>query len=233
MDPNLQPPERSHHDQDGTLDVVDVWKTIQGEGPFAGRPAIFVRLAGCNIQCPLCDTNYTTGRRMIVPGVLANKVRLEVAGIYKPLVVITGGEPLRQNLAPLIEVLLRRDIARDIQIETNGILCPDLQYDEITVVCSPKMPNINRRLQPHIKALKYILQAGQVSIEDGLPKATLGSDWNVGRPDREICNAEIYVQPLDEQDEVKNKANLDATLASVSLFGHRLCLQVHKIIGLP
>ena len=49
-----------------SLQVNSIFYTIQGEGPFAGRPAIFIRLAGCNLQCPGCDTEYTKRQTMTV-----------------------------------------------------------------------------------------------------------------------------------------------------------------------
>jgi len=62
---NQQLAEKRVERQDGALEIIDIFPTIQGEGPFAGEPAIFVRLAGCVLQCPLCDTDYTSGRRLI------------------------------------------------------------------------------------------------------------------------------------------------------------------------
>ena len=53
---NGQPIEKVQRTFDGTLEVHSIFKTIQGEGPFCGTPAVFIRLAGCNLQCPWCDT---------------------------------------------------------------------------------------------------------------------------------------------------------------------------------
>ena len=64
---NQQAPEKQQLRGDGLLAVHSIFYTIQGEGPFAGETAVFVRLAGCNLQCPLCDTDYTSDRRMVGP----------------------------------------------------------------------------------------------------------------------------------------------------------------------
>ena len=54
---NKQPIEKREPSYEGTLQVHSIFKTIQGEGPFCGTPCVFVRLAGCNLQCPACDTD--------------------------------------------------------------------------------------------------------------------------------------------------------------------------------
>lgn len=235
MDVNAQPPEKMHYTSGGDLEIVNIWKTIQGEGPFAGTPAIFIRLAGCNIQCPACDTNYTEGRRTLTVENIIRQIDHVRDNDRIPLIVISGGEPFRQNIRPLCSALQPRFV---IQIETNGIFCP-VDFAQwrnlVTVVCSPKGPSIHKELYPHITALKYVLQEGQIA-SDGLPITTLGRSVGVARPDwmKYHLNRtpEIFVQPLDEQDEARNKKNLEATLAVCFSKGYRLCLQTHKMIGL-
>ena len=84
--------------KDDLLDVHSLFFTIQGEGPFSGYRAIFVRLAGCNLQCINCDTDYTTNRFKVHSAIVVNEIRRMVAEDIKcsnsdMLVVITGGEP--------------------------------------------------------------------------------------------------------------------------------------------
>ncbi len=100
--------------------VGELFYSIQGEGARAGSPAVFVRLAGCNLHCRWCDTKYSWGS-----GVDITEEEL-VAGILSynsPGLVITGGEPLLQ--APAIEKLL--ELLPDslfVEIETNGTIPP-------------------------------------------------------------------------------------------------------------
>jgi organic radical activating enzyme len=226
MQPNQQRPEPISTSD--TLLVHSVWPTIQGEGPYAGSPAVFVRLAGCNIQCPACDTDYTSVR---MPYTAYNLSGLVYATRRSGVVVITGGEPLRQDIGPFCQHLL--DLGFTVQVETNGMLYRDnVPYDKITVVCSPKTPFLATALLPHIKAYKYVVQKGFISDIDGLPTSALGRHTAVARPSCWSPLVPIYIQPLDEQDPILNQENLEEAIRVCSKYDYRLCLQIHKIIGL-
>ncbi len=224
---NHQLPMKKESREDGTLDVFKVWNTIQGEGPFAGTPAVFVRLRGCNLQCKHCDTDYTSGFVEVEPRTLVNWVfGFRSSG----LVVITGGEPFRQNIGPFIREMIQAGEFK-VQIETNGTLYQDIPYVNTTVVCSPKTPGIHQDLVPRINALKYVLSADAVDPADGLPLHVLGDCRTPCKPWRAF-KGDIYVQPEDTGDETKNKANTQAVVDSCMKFGYRVCLQTHKILGL-
>lgn len=237
MNINKQAPERPFLHQQGTLQIQEVFATIQGEGPFAGTPATFVRLAGCNLQCPGCDTDYTSKRQTLTATEVVQAVRQATAWRpsekLQPLVVITGGEPFRQNLTPFVTILL--GLGFRVQLETNGTFMLDgFPWEKVTVVCSPKTGRINYDFSHRVNAFKYVVQAGYVDPTDGLPFATLGqlTQSSVARPPVGSA-AEIYVQPLDEQDKTKNKANLAAAVQSCLQFGYRLCIQTHKLANVP
>jgi 7-carboxy-7-deazaguanine synthase len=98
------------------LSINEIFYSIQGESTFAGRPCVFVRLAGCDLRCSWCDTTYAfnQGHRMSVADVLH-----EVERYGSPLVEVTGGEPLLQeDVYPLMERLL--DGGRTVLLETGG-----------------------------------------------------------------------------------------------------------------
>ena len=229
---NVQPKEGLVIRTDGSLDVFDIWPTIQGEGPLVGTPAVFVRMAGCNLTCSLCDTDYTSKRQLMAPSQLLEKI----THYENPsrLIVLTGGEPFRQGIGPFVTRAIENDFR--IQIETNGTLfVPNLPYchRNLTIVCSPKAPKISQQLEPFINAFKYILDANSVDPADGLPITSMrSSNLTIARPNKSSI-AEIFVQPLDEDDLDKNKRNLEATISSCRKFGYRLSLQTHKIMGLP
>jgi 7-carboxy-7-deazaguanine synthase len=230
---NLQPAEKPVKGPGDYLDVIEVFKTIQGEGPLAGMPAVFVRLAGCDLTCPACDTNYTKGRRETFTPLLAEECVRLANEMQTKLVVITGGEPFRQNITPLCNQLV--DYHLVVQIETNGTLYPgeDFPWQWVVTVCSPKTPRIHPDMEAMVDDWKYVVRAGEVSPEDGLPTKTLGNAYGVARPARRAPDVDIYVQPLDEGDPVQNALNTQAAVKSCMTFGYRLCLQTHKIAGLP
>ena len=99
-----------------SLKVNEIFFSIQGESTHAGRPCVFVRLAGCHLRWAWCDTQYAfyAGRRMRVEEVIA-----AVAGYRCRLVEITGGEPLIQPAVfPLMAGLADRDFS--VMVETSG-----------------------------------------------------------------------------------------------------------------
>lgn len=216
------------------LQIHSVFYTLQGEGPFTGHPSIFIRLAGCNLQCPGCDTDYTTDRIESSPHVITERMRplFPANAKHQPLVVITGGEPMRQNIGPLVKRLLK--FGYRVQIETNGTLfVPDLPYEKLTIVCSPKTGKINSKLLPHITAFKYVASADAMNSEDGLPITALGHSAvpQLARPPAGDTRP-IYVQPMDMQDEKQNLRNTAAVIGSCMKFGYIFQLQTHKIIGM-
>lgn len=237
---NIQPTEKQSLGYRSILDVHSLFYTIQGEGPFAGRPAIFIRLAGCNLQCPMCDTDYTDGRyKASVPGIVGKVYSLaeHLPKSNPPLVVITGGEPFRQYLSDLIIELLGEGFP--VQIETNGTLYQELPWcDELTIVCSPKTGALNKHLVPHIDAFKYVLDADSVSSYDGLPLSALGhpNSGQVARPPAGFSGT-IYLQPIDDHKATPLNnfmtEHLAACVKSCMAYGYTLGLQLHKYLNLP
>lgn len=214
------------------LDVHSIFLTVQGEGPFAGRPAVFIRLAGCNLQCPGCDTEYTEGRQKMTVSSVVQTVLTFVSPHNSPsLVVITGGEPFRQNISPLCEALDNFNF--DIQVETNGTLphSPHL-LPSVVIVCSPKTGKMNPLLAARVNHLKYVLHQDSIDPDDGLPVLALNHRAfpKVARPPAGF-DGTVYLQPMDCKVEKLNLLNLRAALFSCLRYGYTLQVQVHKIIG--
>jgi 7-carboxy-7-deazaguanine synthase len=98
------------------LTVNEIFYSIQGESTYAGKPCVFVRLAGCDLRCSWCDTPYafSEGEKMSIDAVLQ-----QVDRYRSPLVEVTGGEPLLQeDVYPLMQRLL--DSGRTVLLETGG-----------------------------------------------------------------------------------------------------------------
>lgn len=237
MRENLQTPIPAEYKD--TIKVHSVFPTIQGEGPFCGERALFIRLYGCNLRCPGCDTEYTEQLLEVYPEWFV-KTAEQFKWSPGDLIVITGGEPLRQNIAPAIEKLLKAGYR--VQIETNGILCPDglaeLIYrskkdgrDALQIVCSPKTTKIHPYISENAAAFKYVVRAGEIDPDDGLPTRALmhKASPRVARP---RPGSLVYVQPMDEDEPVANALHLDAAIRSTMKYGYRLQIQVHKIINM-
>ena len=98
------------------LSVNEIFYSIQGESTYAGRPCVFVRLAGCDLRCTWCDTSYafSEGHKMSI-----DEIVRQVGEYGSPLVEVTGGEPLLQeDVYPLMERLLAG--GRTVLLETGG-----------------------------------------------------------------------------------------------------------------
>jgi 7-carboxy-7-deazaguanine synthase len=100
------------------MQIIEIYRSIQGESSFAGVPCIFVRLAACNLRCTWCDSEYTFtgGKKMTAQEVEREVARLASGG----LVEITGGEPMLQEreLVPMMEHLLA--LGYTLLLETSG-----------------------------------------------------------------------------------------------------------------
>lgn len=238
---NTQKPEPAAKGDGSTLDFHSLFFTLQGEGPFSGHRAIFVRLAGCNLQCPGCDTEYTQGRKRIIIDELFRKVRdlaIRSGGTARCLIVITGGEPLRQPIGPFVQLL--RSERHPVQIESNGVLAPDETLTEllnndlgVTLVVSPKTAKINPDTAALAHVFKYVLCSTSVSAYDGLPIRALEhpASTGVARPPMTF-NGPIYVNPFDTGYPELNNDNLLAVARSCMAHGYIAGVQLHKLIGL-
>lgn len=208
----IRPPEKGSGQ---TLYVQSIFPTLQGEGPNAGTPAVFVRLGGCNLACDFCDTEFESFNEMQLEAMLA-----EIDSHQIPFVVMTGGEPMRQNITPLCEALIRRNYK--VQIETNGLLYLELPQ-QVEIICSPKNPGsgyykIRKDLMARINAYKFIVSATH-PLYKHIPEIK--------------DNVPVYIQPMDEYDAIKNKQNRELAEKLVMEKNYLLSLQLHKILQLP
>ena len=193
--------------------VKEIFTSLQGEGPYVGIPATFVRLATCNLRCPWCDTDHTTDAKRMTEEEIVKKV--EAILPKSRLVVLTGGEPMLQSLGGLVSALPNETL---VQIETNGTLwqsCLErlVWSGRVTIVCSPKPGHlICRDVYWCAAAFKIV--------------------YGVGDPVPEEYPGEMFVQPRDDGLVSANEANLKASIALCMEKGWRLSLQVHKLLGL-
>ena len=229
MPHNEQIISKSADDNTLTLDIQSIFLTFQGEGPYSGEAAVFIRLAGCNLQCPQCDTNYSDPLITCSPRHILDRIQEIKRGAT--LAVITGGEPFRQNIGGLVKGL--KLLGMKVQIETNGTLAPtnpDFLRDT-TVICSPKTGSVAPKLHRWISHYKYPVGT-ELNLKDGLPRTVLGHSAKpcVARP-HEGFVGHVYLYPADEGNEFSQKISMQLITDSVLRFGYIAQLQVHKYYG--
>jgi 7-carboxy-7-deazaguanine synthase len=215
-----QNPKRPAIFNDGTsLEIKSIFKTIQGEGPFIGMPAVFIRLGGCNLACNFCDTDFEDFNMLTINNIIEEVEKLT---INIKLVVITGGEPFRQPIELLCYKLV--DLDYMVQIETNGTLYRNLP-DKVHIVCSPKAGKngyalLRDDLLSHINALKFL-------VAKNIPKYS-----NIPEVGQSKYNIPVFIQPMDQNNLLLNKENERLAIDLAIKYGHRLSLQTHKILGI-
>ncbi|MEO8203822.1 MAG: 7-carboxy-7-deazaguanine synthase [Betaproteobacteria bacterium] len=209
-----------------TYAVKEIFYTLQGEGANTGRPAVFCRFAGCNLWsgreadratavCRFCDTDFVGtdgdgGGRFETPQALAAAVvaKWPHGAQGRKFVVCTGGEPLLQLDAPLVDALRAAGFA--IAVETNGTLEPPA--GDLWLTVSPKA------------GAPFNLKRGN-ELKLVFPQA--GAE-----PEKfeALAFEHFFLQPMDSPERARNTA-----MATDYCLAHpqwRLSLQTHKIIGI-
>jgi len=120
-----------------TVNVFEIFDSIQGESTYSGLPCFFVRLAGCNLRCGYCDTRYAwkNGRNTQIADIV-RKSRASRAVIAE----ITGGEPLLQEGFPQLAKALRDRSGKKVLVETNGSLNISLVPADVIAIMDIKCP---------------------------------------------------------------------------------------------
>jgi 7-carboxy-7-deazaguanine synthase len=190
------------------LQLAEIFYSIQGEGLWTGTPAVFVRLAGCNLACDFCDTDYSTKFFASIDEAVA---MVREAGDVCPMVVLTGGEPFAQAETAELIGALRRD-GRRVHVESNGTIFAELPED-VWLCVSPK-ERVDPRMAERANEAKLIVD--RRVPEEHLPLFA-------GKPT-------ILLQP-----EGNRPANVALALdyAKSHPLRFRLSLQTHKFIGAP
>ena len=209
--------------------IKEMYYTLQGEGAHAGRPAVFMRFAGCNLWtgrekdrsqaiCTFCDTDFVgtdgpNGGKFPDAKTLAGKAASVWPGTgamrEKPYIVCTGGEPLLQLDADLVDALHEEGF--EIAIETNGTLAPPHGIDWICV--SPKANAPLVLTEGH--ELKLVFRQ-----PDALPEAFAHLQFDY-----------FFLQPMDGPN--VQQFTQDAMEYCLTHPQWRLSLQTHKILDIP
>lgn len=208
-------------DSDGSeLEVNEIYTSFQCEGPYSGVQATFIRLAGCNLCCVWCDTEYTTRKTM--------KIEDIVGQVKAGLVVITGGEPTRQNIAPLVKRLEEKGFT--VQIETNGLIFPDLLYigTDCNIVISPKTAKISPKYEAILENKDQTRVFIKLVVGEGVfpsqPGGKGGDPTDKYQPE--------FVLPCDTGDKMKTGENVGMAMVEAAKRNCVFQLQLHKVLGI-
>jgi 7-carboxy-7-deazaguanine synthase len=188
------------------LQLSEIFYSVQGEGLWSGTPAVFVRLAGCNLACDFCDTDYSLKFLAGVDDVVA---RVRDEGGDCPMVILTGGEPLAQSESLALIAALRAD-GRRVHIESNGTVFAKLP-DDVWLCVSPK-ERVDPRMAARANEVKLI-------VDGSVPEEQLALFGD---------RSTIQLQP-----EGNKPQNVQVALAYAKAHPERfrLSLQAHKFIG--
>ena len=200
------------------MKIVEIFSSLQGEGKNQGRPCLFIRLAGCNLQCRWCDTpeSRAGGREMTV-----EDVHEQVWRLNPRYVCITGGEPLLQadELEALLTSLHKRGITTDI--ETNGTISFTRFQPFASVCMDVKCPSSGE--ESDLSLLEMIRPEDSVKF--------VVKDLADCRYAQEVIRnhnitGEIFISPVFGTD-----YKLIAKFVLTSGLPARMQVQLHKIIG--
>lgn len=209
-----------------SLFVTSMFFTLQGEGPYAGLPALFIRLAKCNLDCSFCDTFFDDGDWMTFEQIQVKAIQtitsywtdkgenipawVTSTGPLFPniVLVMTGGEPLLQeNISAFMEQQLSRFKA--VQVESNGI--PDTVVPAgVTLVCSPKCMEKNgvavkyyspsKTILDRADCLKFVMSADADSPYNNVPQ--WAHEWKAR------TGKDIYCSPMNIYNDLPQKIKL-------------------------
>ena len=187
--------------------VNEIFYSLEGEGFFSGTPAVFVRLAGCTMCCPWCDTKYAQKTNYTLT---AEQILKKISAYPCKTVVLTGGEPTEQDLSTLAAILHKNKYK--IHLETNGVNLTNTELFDFCTV-SPKA-YVNTKMLKKANAVKYITDTKTTLREiESLQKQTSKKTL-------------FYLQPKNNSKEnIKQCLNLIKKQPNL-----RLSVQLHKFL---
>jgi organic radical activating enzyme len=196
-----------------SLKVVEIFRSIQGEGANAGMDATFIRLAGCNMKCSYCDTDFSKGKTYSIDELLKGLQRLGSKNI-----IWTGGEPTLQLNREIISVFKQKDYYQAIETNGSNPVPKGIDY----IACSPKVGlNVLKKNIEHADEFRYPFG---VNVKE--PPAI-----------HELPPAKHYfVSPIFDGTRKNhlNKSNLKGCLEFIKAHPEwKISVQVHKLLNIP
>ena len=197
--------------------VNEIFYSLQGEGFWTGTPTVFVRLSGCNLRCPFCDTDHAGYEELSADEVV--RKALSLAGDCRRI-CLTGGEPSLQADAPLVTAF--HEAGFQLHMETNGTRPLPKGIDWVTLSPKEDVPGLAG------KGRVVLEKADEVKLvfDGSLPEKRL-EYW------RAFPATWHFLQPCDVGDPVRNREILRQTISYIASHpSWRLSLQTHKTLGI-
>jgi organic radical activating enzyme len=189
-----------------TLKVSEIFYSLQGEGRRAGEASIFVRLAGCDLACSFCDTEFESGAVMTL-----DQIYFQCVDVSCKWIVWTGGEPTLQLTRDVLAYFKARGYKQAIETNGNRPVPHGLDW----VACSPKVAEhvLAKNIPEGVDELRYVRHAGQPGV-----------------PEPKIPAKHHYLSPRFDGDTI-NQANLQHCI-KLCLANPKwnLSLQSHKLL---
>lgn len=212
-----------------SMNVIEIFASIDGEGKRQGSLTTFLRLHDCNIRCSYCDTLYSYGPQSTFESMSIQAVADIIEQLGNHRITITGGEPLLQEQAviELIDELTKRNPQYDFNIETNGTIVPSFQRENVWFTYDYKTPSSLAEDSMNLDIFK-------MATAEDIIKFVVGSVQDLDRMDEVLktypTNGQIFVSPV--------WGNIEGAMIVDYMKAHnwqnvKLQLQIHKFIWDP
>ena len=210
-------------------EVDEIFRSISGETSTAGTPSVFVRLYGCNLKCPYCDTPQDKWYIVMYDYEILARVIEESKGTISH-VILTGGEPLKQDVVPLVSLLIKHGFT--VQIETNGTIeIPDYVSNRLRYAMDIKLPSSNcpgYYADVTEKNIAKLMPNDEIKFVIGNKRDFESAMWwiNKYRP-----VSQLLFSPMFNAEGEMVYSDFIEDLLDSELKNWRIQVQLHKIVG--
>lgn len=209
------------------MKVVEIFKSIDGEGIRAGFPVTFIRLAGCNLRCSYCDSNYACDwKDEDVTDMTPEEIYNQVYKMGNTRITLTGGEPLiHDDVDTLLKLLT--DNHFEVNIETNGSVNIEFytRLSRVIITMDYKCPSSNMTDMMLLKNLDYLRKKDVLKFVVGSKE-----DLDCCRDMIKYTSAQVFISPVFGKIEPREIVEY---MIEHDMQDCRIQIQMHKVIWSP